>query len=396
MINIQEKNKCCGCSACEQICSANAITMMADEQGFYYPIINKEKCINCDLCNRVCPFTSISDEHKPIKVEAAKNINNAIRKESSSGGIFTLIAEYIIQHGGVVFGARFDDNWNVVHDYTETIEGLSVFRGSKYVQSLINGAYIKTKLFLKKNRLVLFTGTPCQIHGLKNFLRHDYSNLYTIEVFCHGVPSSLIWNRYLKEVIRTHSVGNIKSETSHISTISFRDKTIGWKKSTIKIKFDSKTNLKTFNELIVKNLYMKNFLNNVYLRPSCYSCLSKSGRSSADFSLADFWSIDRYCRRFSDTLGVTLVYTSSQKGVILLEKLNYNSILLNEDKYIKYNRMFVCSAQKSKFSDLFWNKFALDGVSAIAYVEKLQKPSLVYLCISKIRLILKRIILAIK
>jgi coenzyme F420-reducing hydrogenase beta subunit len=145
--------------------------MQEDPEGFLYPVIEKEKCTLCKKCETVCPAIIQGNERKPLHVYAAKNPNKEIRRQSSSGGIFTLIAESIIQKGGVVFGARFNDNWEVVHDYTETVEGLAEFRGSKYVQSIIGDTYLKAKEFLLEDRKVLFSGTPCQIAGLKAFLQ---------------------------------------------------------------------------------------------------------------------------------------------------------------------------------------------------------------------------------
>jgi len=196
-----KKELCTGCNACYSICPAHCISIQEDPEGFLYPVIEKEKCTSCKKCENICPAAVKGNKRKPLSVYAARNPDEQIRRQSSSGGIFTLIAEYIIQKGGVVFGARFNDNWEVVHDYTETVEGLAVFRGSKYVQSRIGDTYIKTKNFLLAGRKVLFSGTPCQIAGLKAYLQKDYDNLLTVDLVCHGVPSPLVWKRYLDEVI---------------------------------------------------------------------------------------------------------------------------------------------------------------------------------------------------
>jgi coenzyme F420-reducing hydrogenase beta subunit len=177
--------------------------MQEGPEGFLYPVIEKEKCTSCKKCENVCPAIVQGNERKPLHVYAAKNLDEEIRHNSSSGGIFTLIAESIIQKGGVVFGARFNDNWEVVHDYTETVEGLAAFRGSKYVQSNIGDTYLKAKDFILSGRKVLFSGTPCQIAGLKAFLQKDYDNLLTVDLVCHGVPSPLVWKMYLDELIGT-------------------------------------------------------------------------------------------------------------------------------------------------------------------------------------------------
>ena len=177
MIIISDKKYCCGCNACVQKCPQNCITMQADSEGFDYPIINLETCIDCGLCQKICPAINQYSSRKPIKIYAAKSKREEVRMKSSSGGIFTELAEQTIQDGGIVFGARFDSNWNVIHDYTDSIEGLAKFRGSKYVQSKIGNNYIYVEQFLKNNKKVLFSGTPCQIAGLRRFLNKEYKSL---------------------------------------------------------------------------------------------------------------------------------------------------------------------------------------------------------------------------
>lgn len=203
MISITSKEMCCGCAACEQRCPKSCIVMREDEEGFLYPQTDMSKCIDCGLCEKVCPVLNQGEKRKPLYVYAAKNKNPQIQLYSSSGGVFTHIAEQIIQNNGVVFGARFDENWAVKHDYTETLEGLAAMRGSKYVQSRIGSTYQQAKDFLEAGRLVLFSGTPCQIRGLKLFLAKEYENLLTVDLVCHGVPSPEIWRQYLHEIIAT-------------------------------------------------------------------------------------------------------------------------------------------------------------------------------------------------
>ena len=183
-----------------QCCSRHCISMHEDNEGFLYPIVDKEACIDCGLCEKVCPVIHQGEPTEPLSSYIAINPNEEIRLKSSSGGIFTLLAEKIIADGGVVFGARFDKNWNVVHAWTDTIVGLAPFRGSKYVQSRIGNTYKETKEFLQQGRKVLFSGTPCQVAGLKKYLRKEYDNLLTVDFICHGVPSPGVWRRYLSEL----------------------------------------------------------------------------------------------------------------------------------------------------------------------------------------------------
>jgi coenzyme F420-reducing hydrogenase beta subunit len=177
--------------------------MQLDSEGFLYPFVDDLKCIHCECCKNICPVINQKNGSSPIQVYAAKNRNEIIREASSSGGIFTLFAEKVINDGGVVFGARFNERWEVIHDYTESIEGLAAFRGSKYVQSIIGNSYRTARTFLLEGRNVLFTGTPCQISGLREYLKKDFGNLITIDLVCHGVPSPELWRRYLEELIDT-------------------------------------------------------------------------------------------------------------------------------------------------------------------------------------------------
>ena len=221
-MKIIEKKDCMGCYACFNICPQNAITMQEDEKGFKYPIIDKEKCIKCGLCKKVCPVINQTIIKNTPQAYAIINKDNYVRETSSSGGCFSLIAEYIIENGGVVFGATFDENWRVKHTWIENIEKIKMFRGSKYLQSTIGDTYKRAKEFLDKGRKVLFTGTPCQIEGLKSYLRKDYDNLYTQDIICHGVPSPKVHDKYLE-------YQKNKFNAKKIKRIEHRNKENGWK-----------------------------------------------------------------------------------------------------------------------------------------------------------------------
>lgn len=332
MIEVKEKDKCCGCYACYNICPQNAIEMKEDEKGFKYPYIDKEKCVSCGLCERVCPILNKSKINNEPKAYACINKNDHIRSESSSGGIFTLLAENILSKSGVVFGAAFDEDINVKHYMIEKQEDLYKFRGSKYVQSQIGDAYKLAKSKLDEDKYVLFTGTPCQIEGLKSYLRKNYDKLYTQDIVCHGVPSPLVWDKYKKNIENKYK--------DRIVEFNFRNKEKSWKSYDLSIKFASGKNI---DEKASNNLYMKAFLKDICLRDSCYNCTFKSMNRIADITLADFWGIQKVKPDFDDDKGTSLVVINSKKGKELFESIKSNIRYeeVNIHEAIKYNPSMI-------------------------------------------------------
>ena len=199
MIKIQNKQDCCGCSACVQRCPKHCISMKEDEEGFLYPVVVETLCIDCGLCEKVCPIINRPEKLPVMKVLAVKNRNEEERMASSSGGVFIALAKKVIEQNGVVFGAVFDVNWEVKHTYSETLDGVKPMMGSKYVQSRIGESFSQAEGFLKEGRKVLFTGSPCQITALHNYLHKGYPNLLAVDFLCHGVPSPGVWRKYLEE-----------------------------------------------------------------------------------------------------------------------------------------------------------------------------------------------------
>ena len=306
MITILDKHNCCGCEACVQVCPKQCISFTADNEGFSYPKVDEAFCINCGLCEKVCPVLHPYKERTPLKTLAAINENDEVRLASSSGGIFTLLAEQVIGDGGAVFGARFDDQWQVVFDFTETTEGIKAFQGSKYLQAQVGDSFARCKKFLDDGRKVLFSGTQCQIAGLLHFLRKPYDNLLTVDFICHGVPSPLVWQRYLNEVV---SIGS-----RAISDIQFRNKERGWKLFSFKLEYDDDCKSVVMSTPFNDDLYMRAFLANLILRPSCHACPAKSGKSHSDITIADFWGIELVNPDMDDDRGTSLVLVNSEKG----------------------------------------------------------------------------------
>lgn len=371
MIVLKNKMDCCGCGACAQKCPKHCISMCEDEQGFLYPIVDLTRCIQCGLCEKVCPVLNQEDTRMPLQVFAAKNKDNFIREQSSSGGIFSAIAEYFLKNGGVVFGAKFDENWDVVHDYTMDLDELSLFRGAKYVQSTIGDMFSKVEYFLKLQKKVLFIGTPCQISGLNHFLRKEYDNLFTVEIVCHGVPSPLVWKRYLCSIVP-------QSEIKQIADISFRNKDYGWGKYSLKIKNNNDNVI--FHEMACSNNYLQGFIRDLYLRPSCYNCPTKSNRSRSDMTLGDFWGVSA---EINDDRGISLVLINSKKGSDIYKKLNVISYEKSYADALKCNPSMVYSAKQSAVYEFFWEHFFREGIVAIKKGILKLKPSLFQILLNK-------------
>ena len=335
MIHITDKKNCCGCSACVQRCPKQCISLTEDEEGFLYPYVNEESCVECGLCEKICPILNPQEETFPLQVIAAKNTNTEERLGSSSGGLFLPLAKSIINEGGIVFGADYDSNWEVHHVGVENISGLYALMMSKYLQSRIENTYKEAEKFLKCGRKVMFVGTPCQIAGLHGFLRHKvYPNLLTIDVVCHGAPSPGVWRQYLaetyseEEFIKSRLKAAAGKNTvlyqslnakSPIGDIKFRDKTMsGWKKFrfVVRQKSASKADQNTVLSSVFHydNEYMNGFLNDIYLRPSCYHCTLKNGASHSDMTIADYWAAKVVDKDFDDDKGLGLVILYSEKG----------------------------------------------------------------------------------
>ena len=376
MIQITDKSKCCGCTACVSVCPKRCIEMAGDEEGFLYPKADSAACIGCGLCEQVCPELRKNVERIPALVYAAKNKNEQIRLASSSGGIFTLLAEKVIAKGGVVFGARFDAKWNVVHDYTEAKDGLAAFRGSKYVQSRMGDCYQKAKSFLLQGRQVMFTGTPCQIAGLKNFLRKDYDNLLTVDVVCHGVPSPKVWQIYLTEIVRENGKNSVLphriDKKTEIESIDFRSKSTGWKKFSFALTLseataDGEKNTVLLSNSFYRNPYMNAFLLDLSLRLSCYNCPAKGGKSGSDLAIADFWGINDALPDFDDNKGVSLILVYSGKGKDWLDDLDFEHRISDFHAALKKNQAISSSARIPINRNFFFRQLGRRKSVAKAY-----------------------------
>lgn len=299
-------NLCTGCAACSNICPRQCITMIEDNEGFEYPVVDTRLCIRCNKCVAVCPVMSgVSRDKLAIpKVYACKNKDETVRLNSSSGGVFSAVAGHVLGQNGIVFGAMFDNDFDVMHGFIAQECDLDKLRRSKYVQSRIELSYQEAEKYLTSRKLVLFSGTPCQIAGLRNYLGKEYKNLITCEVICHGVPSRRVYNEYLRFLEDKYG--------SKISDIDFRAQDRGWDNFETQIRFKNGAVYQNINS--VEPLYMRGFLTNLYLRPSCYTCNFKHKNSVADLTLGDYWRIARRYPYVHDGKGISLVVVNTRVG----------------------------------------------------------------------------------
>ena len=380
MIQVMDKAKCVGCHACYNCCPLNCITMEDDNEGFMYPRVDQNVCINCKKCEKVCPVIQKPTLGSFSEASfAAYSKNEQIRKCSSSGGVFSVLAQIVLKHNGVVFGAAFDDEFQVHHIRVESVKDLEKLRGSKYVQSRIEKTFKDAKEILESGREVYFSGTPCQIDGFKNYLGREYENLITQDVICHGVPAPYVWDKYLDSVRN-----NINSE---ITQISFRDKLLGWRKYSVRIEgANGKVEMSTF----LDNPMMRAYLRDMCLRPSCYDCPSKGVKRSSDITLADFWNVSDFIDDFDDDRGTDLIICHSSKGMKLLQEAESAIECHKVDMRAVYENvpMNTSSRLPTKRNDF------MEYLEHGSFVESVQKYCTIPIherLVTKIKLISKRI-----
>lgn len=380
MIEITKKEECHGCHGCFNICPKKCISMEIDNEGFWYPRVDKTLCINCNLCEKVCPIINTPKrENEETLAFACKNKDENIRLESSSGGVFTLLCEMVINNNGVVFGAKYDEDFNVNHGWADNIEECSKFRGSKYVQSSIGETYKRAKEFLDSGRVVLFSGTPCQISGLDAYLMKRYSNLIMVDIVCHGVPSPKVYQEYLKNIKQLNK-GNIKN-------IQFREKSNGWKDYNFKVTFSKGE----FTQKRTNNIYMNGFLSDLYLRPSCYECKFKKPITSADITLGDYWGVQDIHSEFDDDKGVSLILTHTTKGEEIIKDISNNMEVISTDyEYsVKYNPSIVSPVNYNKKREKLFKDIENNNVESI--IRKYTKLTFIERVVRKVKMVANKI-----
>lgn len=328
-------HRCTGCCACAGACPKHCIQMVEDKEGFWYPQIDPAACVKCNLCEKACPVLSPLENRRTKEDVAAYALihrDEDVRRKSSSGGAFSALASAVLRQGGVVFGAAFDENFDVRHIAVTEERELDRLRGSKYVQSRIGDCYAQAKQYLDAGRLVYFSGTACQTSGLLGFLGKDYPNLLTQDLICHGVPSPMAWRKYVQLRER---LARAKTER-----VFFRDKTHGWKNWHLRMDFRDGS----FYELSqFEHPYIIAYLRGSFSRLCCYDCAFKDRYRLADFTLADLWGVDELLPGINDDKGVSLLLVNSGKAAAFLEKISASVRLcpLDFDAAVKENGALV-------------------------------------------------------
>lgn len=306
---ICRRDDCTGCSACASVCPVQCIAMTPDDEGFLRPVTDGAACTGCGKCREVCPvLTAAVDDGRAPACFASRIRDRELRARSSSGGLFTALSQQILAGKGVVIAAGFDEEKQVVHRSVSDPRELDELRRSKYVQSRIGAAYREAKAVLDAGNEVLFCGTPCQVAGLKTYLGADRPNLYTVDFICHGVPSPLAWSRYL--AYQAERAG------SAVDSVSFRSKKTGWKAFSMDLSFQNGAD---YTEPVSKDYYLRSFIMNMDLRPSCYHCRFKQLHRLSDITIADFWGVEKTIPDWDDDAGVSLALIHSEKGRRLFE-----------------------------------------------------------------------------
>lgn len=350
-LNVIESEKCTGCQACKQICPHNAIDMIEDEEGFLFPIKNAN-CTNCNLCTKVCPIINNVKRTETLeesKVYLFRHCDKEVVEKSSSGGAFTAIVQELYDDNCVIFGAEYSEAFKVIHSCIQNINDLDKFRKSKYVQSDVKNTYVEAKRFLMSDKKVIYTGTPCQIAGLKNYLGHDYQNLLCIDLICHGVTSYKVFHKYIEFVEKKYD--------EKVKKITFRKRTKEhekWNSRNISILFDN-------NKCIIQNSLENEYLNAYHkaldYRKSCGSCKFASIERNSDITIADCWGIENLYEDMDVHRGYSMVVVNTKKGNELFKKIKEHHEVkpLSLDFAISSNAQFTRPAKFHKNRKLFFN-----------------------------------------
>lgn len=345
---LTSKCRCTACSACASVCPKAAISMVPDGAGFLRPTIEEARCIDCKLCEKVCPVLHQPKVSEHTDARAAYAKDGSLLVGSSSGAIFPILAKYILAQGGMVFGAAFDESFTVRHMGVESVKDLPKLCSSKYVQSELGQTFREAKVALEAGRLVYFSGTPCQIAGLKSYLKRDHENLITQDLICHSVPSPKIWEDYKSLLEKVHG-GKMKS-------FSFRHKETGWEGYYLRAEFD---NGGTFLQKAAESPYQLGFIKGLFSRPSCYSCPFKGVERCSDITLADFWGVSDLLPEAYHPNGTSLVLLHSEKARKLFREIapEIQAFPADADTALTFNKAARFPAKRPKRYAYFQRKY---------------------------------------
>lgn len=362
---LKDMSYCTGCSACYNACDIKAIQMKSNEEGFVYPKIDRNRCIHCGKCRKSCPVINEPQKNKMKKSYAAYSLDESEHKTSSSGAVFAELAKKVIDQKGYVWGAAFNEQLDVIHICVNDKNELKKLKGTKYIQSYIGNSYLKIKGQLKEGKKVLFSGTPCQIAGLKCFLRKDYSNLLCVDLICHGVPSPKVYKNYLNEISK-----------QKVIRMNFRNKDEGISRCKLEYILDDG---KVSQEDYADSVYIKGFLQNLYLRNSCFKCKFKGEERCSDITIGDFWGITEFHKKMDHELGVSAVIIHSSKGQKSFEEIENNIQFIESDvEKIKawnscLNQSVAYNENRSKFFEQWGNKSIVVLVDELSQENKKSK-----------------------
>lgn len=366
------KDSCIGCSACVSVCPANCLNMKADTEGFLYPEVDATRCIHCNLCAKVCPIHKIPKEIPPIECKAVKNRNTGTRMASSSGGVFTALAEYVLKNNGVVYGAAMGPDCTVKHIEVRDPMQLSRLQGAKYSQSVIGPTYAQAKANLDLGTTVLFSGTPCQIAGLHGYLGKTYKNLICVDLICHGIPSPLVWKDYLNEI----------SPNGLPIKVNFRCKDTGWSRYQYSLKAEYHDG-HVVSAKNAENAFLQGMVQDLYLRPACTDCKFKGFAHPADLTLGDFWGIWNQMPDFDDNHGVSAVIINTELGAALMNacKPDLEEQTADLNQIVAENPSWIRSAHFGSERTAFFNALQECGSveKSVQCVRNLQMPKKTFL-----------------
>lgn len=347
-IEIKNKKECCGCTACLNKCPTNAIYMEEDNEGFKYPRVDKSKCIECGMCRKACPIISRDYENVSINAYGVKLKEEEERKTSRSGGFFVAVSNYVLEMGGTVYGVMFDKNFTVIHGRASTKKESEAFKGSKYVQSDLKKIFTEVKKDLEDGKYVLFSGTGCQISGIKKFLGNiNTEKLILCDIICHGVASPKIYKNFLKFI----------SKGKKIEKVNFRDKKFGWRAHFETINYEKKS--------ISTNYYTNLFYSSLIIRPVCFTCKWANLNRESDFTLGDFWGIEKVKKEFDDNKGVSLILVNTNKARKIFDNLKENIGFFECNIEDCMQKNLEEPTEEPKDRNIFWEEYSKKGFKYI-------------------------------